>query len=100
MIKQKLIQDQFPEGMGFKDQKGDFTINKANFPENILIYANQGSISTLKGGDYGFSLNYVILGQKIYLKISITINANQMRLSCVCLTIMLKQESLRVFKIG
>ena len=36
----------------FGDQKGDFTIIKLNFPENTLVYCNQGTISTLKAGDY------------------------------------------------
>ena len=52
----------------FRDRKGEFIINKANFPENTLIYANQGSTSTLKGGDYAICLDYVILGQLIYAK--------------------------------
>ena len=52
----------------FRDRKGEFIINKANFPENTLIYANQGSTSTLKGGDYAIYLDYVILGQLIYAK--------------------------------
>ena len=33
----------------FGDQKGEFTRNKANFPENTLIYTNQGSILIHKG---------------------------------------------------
>ena len=32
----------------FGDQKGDFTIKKPNFPENALVYCNQGTTSTLK----------------------------------------------------
>ena len=30
------------------DRKGGFTIKKPNFPENTLVYCNQGTISTLK----------------------------------------------------
>ena len=52
----------------FGDQKGQFTVNKANFLENNLIYANKRFISTLKGGDYAFYLDYVILGQLICAK--------------------------------
>ena len=33
----------------FGDQKGEFTRNKANFPENTLIYTNQGSVLIHKG---------------------------------------------------
>ena len=46
----------------FGDQKGGFTINKANFLENTLVYYNQGTISTLKAGDYAIYLDYVVLG--------------------------------------
>ena len=49
----------------FGDQKGDFTIKKANFSENTLVYCNQGTISTLKAGDYAIYLDYVISGQLI-----------------------------------
>ena len=52
----------------FRDQKGEFTLNKVNFPENTLIYASQGSILSLKGGDYAIYLDYVILGQLICAK--------------------------------
>ena len=30
-------------GSFFEDQTTDFTIAEVNFPENILVYANQGS---------------------------------------------------------
>ena len=86
----------------FGDQKGEFTINKASFLENI--YTNQGSISTVKGGDYAFYLDYVILVQLICAKNLPedfdNCKANQMRLICVCLSTMLKQESLSALKIG
>ena len=49
----------------FGDQRGEFTIYKANFPENTLIYCNQESILTLKAGDYAFYLYYVVFGQII-----------------------------------
>ena len=52
----------------FGGQKGEFTLNKLNFPENTLIYANQGSISTLKCGEHAIYFDYVILGQLIYAK--------------------------------
>ena len=47
----------------FGDQKGDFTMKKQNFPEHTLVYCNQGTISTLKAGDYAIYLDYVILGK-------------------------------------
>ena len=31
------------------DQTADFTITKTNFPENTLVYANQGSVTPMKG---------------------------------------------------
>ena len=34
----------------FDDHQSDLTIPKANFPENTLIYVNQGSVSLFKGG--------------------------------------------------
>ena len=52
----------------FGNQKGEFTLTKVNFPENILIYVNQESISTLKGGKHAIYLDYVILGQLICSK--------------------------------
>ena len=49
----------------FGDQKFDFTIAKPNFSKNTLIYYNQGTVLTLKAGDYAIYLDYVILGQII-----------------------------------
>ena len=49
----------------FGDQKVEFTINRTNFPENTLISTNQGSMLTLKAGDYAIYLDYVTLGQLI-----------------------------------
>ena len=46
----------------FKEQRTDFTINKPNFPENILVYVNQGSISHIKG-EQAIYVELVILGQ-------------------------------------
>ena len=34
----------------FDDHQSDLTIPKVNFPENTLIYVNQGSVSLFKGG--------------------------------------------------
>ena len=45
----------------FGDQAADFTVNKDNFPENTLIYANQGNVALLKG-DFAIYLDHVILG--------------------------------------
>ena len=47
----------------FKDQRVELTISKANFPENNLVYVNQGSLSVVKGGEKSFYLDFVILGQ-------------------------------------
>ena len=44
---------------------GDQNIKKPNFPENVLGYCNQGTVSTLKAGYYAIYLDYVILGQSI-----------------------------------
>ena len=47
----------------FGDQKTDLTIIKANFPENTLVYVNNGSIFAVKGGKTAVYLGYVILVQ-------------------------------------
>ena len=46
----------------FNDQRVDLTIPNANFPENTLVYVNQGSISPVKDGE-AIYLEYVVLGQ-------------------------------------
>ena len=46
----------------FKDQRTDLTIGKANFPENTLVYVNNGSITPVKGG-HAMYLEFVILRQ-------------------------------------
>ena len=46
----------------FGDQKTDLTIVKANFPENTLVYVNNGSITPVKGG-HAMYLDFVILAQ-------------------------------------
>ena len=33
----------------FGDKIADFTVNKANSPENVLVYANQGNVTQVKG---------------------------------------------------
>ena len=49
----------------FGDQESDFTITKPNFPENNLVYCNQGVILVLKAGNYAVYVNYVIIAQII-----------------------------------
>lgn len=39
----------------------DFTINKASFPENTLVYVNQGIVTLVKD-EFAVYLDYVILG--------------------------------------
>ena len=34
----------------FDDHRSDLTIPTANFPENTLVYVNQGSVLLVKGG--------------------------------------------------
>ena len=48
----------------FGYQKEDFSISKVNFPENMFCYANQGTLSTVKG-NFAIYLDYVILGRLI-----------------------------------
>ena len=46
----------------FNEQRSALTITKPNFPENTLVYVNQGSVSTVKGG-HAIYLEFVIIGQ-------------------------------------
>ena len=39
------------------------TIAKANFPENMLCYINQGTVSLVKGDEKALYLDFVVLGQ-------------------------------------
>ena len=47
----------------FDDHWSDLTIPKVNFPENIFVYANQGSVSLVKGGGQAIYLEFVVIGQ-------------------------------------
>ena len=57
---------------GFSDIKGQILLflNRISFsfPENTLLYANQGTNSTMKAGEYAIYLDYVLLGQLIPVK--------------------------------
>ena len=46
----------------FGDQRTDIIIVKANFTENPLVYVNNGSITSVKGG-HAMYLDFVILAQ-------------------------------------
>ena len=46
----------------FGDQRTDITIVKANFTANPLVYVNNGSITSVKGG-HAMYLDFVILAQ-------------------------------------
>ena len=47
----------------FDNHRSDLTIPKANFPENTLVYVNQGSVSLVKGGGQVIYLEFVVIGQ-------------------------------------
>ena len=47
----------------FGDQRSDLTVSEENFPENTLLYANQGMITNLKAGEHAIYLDYVVLAQ-------------------------------------
>ena len=47
----------------FEDQRSDLTVSKENFPENTLLYTNQGVITNLKSGERAIYLDYVVLAQ-------------------------------------
>ena len=61
----KNTENIWPKNVFFGYQKGEFTIFKPNFPENTLIYCNQGTIFMMKAGDHAFYMDYVVLGQLI-----------------------------------
>ena len=44
----------------FGDQKAELTIQKANIPENSLIYINQTTVSLVKGGEKTIYCDYVV----------------------------------------
>ena len=49
---------------GFFDyQRAELSIQKANFPENSLIYVNQASVSLVKGDKKAIYCDYVICAQ-------------------------------------
>ena len=45
------------------DQRSDLTVSKENFPENTLLYANQGVITNLKAGEHAIYLDFIVLAQ-------------------------------------
>ena len=47
----------------FGDQRPELTILKANFPENTLVYVNQGTVPLFKGGEKAIYQDFVIVGQ-------------------------------------
>ena len=51
----------------FGDQRAELTILKANFPENMLCYINQGTVSLVKGGEKTLYLDFVVLGQVMHV---------------------------------
>ena len=51
----------------FGEQRSDLTLLKTDFLENLLVYVNQGTVSTVKGGDQTIYLVNIVLGQVISL---------------------------------
>ena len=49
----------------FKEIKPEMNIEKANIPENTLLYINQGFISTVKRGELAMYVHNFIIGQLI-----------------------------------
>ena len=46
----------------FGGQRAELTIQKANFPENTLVFVNQGTVSLFKGREKAVYLDYVVIG--------------------------------------
>ena len=53
------------ENSFFKEIKPEMNIEKANVPENTLLYINQGFISTVKNGELAMYVHNFIIGQLI-----------------------------------
>ena len=49
----------------FKDVKAQLNLEKANIPENCLLYVNQGFLSTVKSGEIAMYLHNFVIGQLI-----------------------------------
>ena len=49
----------------FKDVRADLNLEKVNIPENCLLYANQGFLSTVKSGEIAMYLHNFVIGQLI-----------------------------------
>ena len=47
----------------FGDQRAELTILKANFPDNMLCYINQGTVSLAKGDEKALYLDFILLCQ-------------------------------------
>ena len=58
----KSTENIWKENGFFGDQRAELTILKANFPENTLVYVNQGTVSLVKGGEKAISLDFVVVG--------------------------------------
>ena len=83
---------------GFSDDyQSDLTIPNTKFPENTLVYVNQGSVLLVKGGGQAIYLEFVVCGQLMPVanpdpSINLEKNVFQiMRLFCMCLFITKQQ---------
>ena len=51
----------------FSNQRAELTILKVNFPENMLCYINQSTVSLVKCGEKALYLDFVVLGQIMHV---------------------------------
>ena len=61
-LPEKSTERVWKENGFFGDQRADLTMKKANFPENTLVYVNNGSVTPVEGR-LAIYLEYVILAQ-------------------------------------
>ena len=59
---EKSTERVWKENRFFGDQRADLTIKKPNFPENTLVYVNNGSV-TLGKGSHAIYFEFVIIAQ-------------------------------------
>ena len=55
----------------FGNQRSDLRLSRENFPENTLIYPNQGLIAYLKAGDRAIYLDCVAIAQILPASVSL-----------------------------
>ena len=67
MMNQRVVKKYGRKVAFFGNQRAELTILKVNFPENMLCYINQSTVSLVKGGKKALYLDFVVLGQIMHV---------------------------------